>query len=231
MEMMDTWRSWPEGLPATVARLRQRLIARTLSSLTTRVPTHAQAARIFALIGVGEWWVKWAQLEPICCSRWDCLSLSSRSSTSCGWTRDPLRILWAELALNAESSDAQQRAAIQLADYGDGAQEHLRRVFGESTSDTVRMICIDGFGATWDYDSMGTLLDSIEDPSSEVRGRAAQVIAKLTGRDRRFRANGLEEERALLLRHMREDWEEIRNSPHMDELVRRLKESHEKRKK
>ena len=160
------------------------------------------ALGLLLIVGVVQWWIR---LE-----------------------RRPSPETLAEQALSAATADDRQLAAVELAAWGDVATEQLRHVFSESDSDTVRMICVEGLGAVWDYESMGAILDAVESESPDLSGKAARAVARLTGRDYRFRANGMPAERASLVKRMRSDWEEIRSSPHFEELKRRLRESHEK---
>lgn len=134
-----------------------------------------------------------------------------------------------ELALNAPSSTERARAAVQLADYGEEAKPHLRRVLADSTQEDVQAACIEGLGKLWDYESMDLLIGLVEDGYPKIRGRAAVVVTRMIGRDRRYRAGAPLEERLVWVRHVKQDWETIRTSPpsHFDELKERLRASHE----
>ena len=48
----------------------------------------------------------------------------------------------ADRALSAATPDERQLAAVELAAWGEQAVVELRRVFGESESEAVRMICV-----------------------------------------------------------------------------------------
>ena len=145
------------------------------------------------------------------------------------WVTSPSIDDLVELALNGSSVTAQTQAAIQLARYGENALEGLRRVAVQSAEPAVKAACIEGLGKLWDYDSMDLLIDLADSGEARVRGRAAQVIMRMTGRHRRFGATASESERKLLAEHMHADWEEIKNASDADrdELKRRLRESHE----
>ncbi len=133
----------------------------------------------------------------------------------------------AEVALNGPTPTERAKAAVQLADYGDEALEQLRRVLQESAEPDVQSACVEGLGKLWDYDSMDVFLDILEKGPMKVRGRAAVIVSRMTGRNRRYRVGASLMERQRWVRYMHEDWEEIRNSAHFDDLKRRLRESHE----
>jgi len=134
----------------------------------------------------------------------------------------------ANAALAKTTPTDQATAAVRLGTYGEpAAKVELRRVLRETALPDVRAACIEGLGKLWDYESMDLLLDAVEFGSPKVRGRAAVVITRMTGCDRRYRAEAPAAERQRLVRFMREDWEEIRNSPYFDDLKQRLREGHE----
>ena len=132
-----------------------------------------------------------------------------------------------QIALEGATRAEQTTAAIRLADYGGQAREQLRRLFNETNQPDVQAACIEGLGKLWDYESMDQLLNAVESGAPKVRGRAAVVISRLTGRDRRFQSDAPAAQRRRWVGFMREDWEEIRNSPYFGDLQRRLRESHD----
>ena len=75
------------------------------------------------------------------------------------------------------------------------------------------------------------LLDLTESDSEHLRGRAAQAVMRMTGRQRPYTSAASEEERRILVRHMRNDWNEIQRATPEDreELFRRLRESNERK--
>lgn len=133
----------------------------------------------------------------------------------------------AEVALHAATELERETAAVKLADYGPAATEALRRVAAQTTDPAVMGLAIEGIGKLWDYDSLDILLNAVERGPEQVRGRAAVVISRMTGRDRRYRSDDSPEDRKRQVRYMREDWQEIRQSPYFDDLKKRLRESHE----
>jgi hypothetical protein len=137
----------------------------------------------------------------------------------------------ADAALHAPTVGQQTVAAARLADYGDGSRDTLRRVFSETTQPDVQIVCVQGLAGIWDYESMDLFLDLAERGPPQVRGRAAQAVMRMTGRQRPFLSDAPEEQRRILIGHMRADWDEIkRASPEKrNELIRRLRESHEKK--
>jgi len=163
---------------------------------------------LVVIIGIGSALSRWRQVEP-------------RPSP------DEL----ARAALNAPSVDEQTAAAVKLADYGEEALAALRRVARETTEPAVKAVCLEGLAKLWDYQSMDLFLELAETGPPRVRGRAAQVAMRMTGRQRPYFASAPEAERRLLVRHMRADWDEIQNASaeDCDELKRRLRESHEQK--
>ena len=137
----------------------------------------------------------------------------------------------AELALHAPTVTEQTEAVVQLADFGEEALAALRRVLDETTQPDVQSACLEGLGRLWDYDSMERILDLAESGPPRVRGRAAQVVMRMTGRLRRYESNAPEAKRRVLVQYMRQDWDEIQRASDEDrnELKRRLRESHEKK--
>jgi len=131
----------------------------------------------------------------------------------------------ARLAL--ESVDLQERelAAVELAQLGRPATEHLRRVLAEADSPRVRAPAIRGLAAQWDYDSMPALLDALDDPSLVVRGRAGVAVARMMSVDFDFRADAPAEQRQAIVKRFREQWEWMRDSAALKRWKKRLKEA------
>jgi hypothetical protein len=129
----------------------------------------------------------------------------------------------AETASHGEDQTRRESATFQLADRGQVALPHLRRLVREGNSPEVRAAATYAVARQYDYKSMDALLDSMEDESVVVRGRAGRAVVKLLGRDRRFRASGSAEERARIIGHCRADWETIKASPHFESFKRKLR--------
>ncbi len=128
----------------------------------------------------------------------------------------------AEQAFRDDDQTVRETATFELAERGGDALPHLRRLITEAGSPEVRAAAAYALAQQFDYDSMDTLLDSMGDESVVVRGRAALAVTKLLGRDRRFRANGSEEDRARIIRHCRADWEDVQKSPHFESFKRKV---------
>jgi hypothetical protein len=135
-----------------------------------------------------------------------------------------------ELALNGPSVTEQTAAAIKLADYGEEALPGLRRVAKESKEPSVSAVSVEGLAKLWDYESMNLFLDLAENGPPQTRGRAAQTVMRMTGRQRPYAASAPAAERQILIKHMRADWEEIKAATpeDRDELKRRLREADER---
>jgi hypothetical protein len=77
---------------------------------------------------------------------------------------------------------------------------------------------------------MDMFLNLAENGPPQTRGRAAQTVMRMTGRQRPYAASAPAAERQILIKHMRADWEEIKAATpeDRDELKRRLRESDER---
>ena len=117
----------------------------------------------------------------------------------------------AQQALQADSRQKRERAAVQLASRGEESIVHLRQVLSTSESPQVRAACVEGLGRQWDYDSIEELFAALEDPSPLVRGRAGAALMRMLGRQRDFRADAPPEERQHFIRLLRGDWEEMKD--------------------
>ena len=149
------------------------------------------------------------------------------------WSREPSLTpdQLADIALNGATVDERTKAAVVLADYGEAALPSLRSVVKESDVEAVQSVCLQGLAKQWDYESMDLFLDLAETGPPRVRGRAAQVFMRMTGRQRPFQASAPEPHRSLLVSHMRADWKQIQAATpaEQEDLKRRLRESHEKK--
>jgi len=134
----------------------------------------------------------------------------------------------ARQALQAETAEEQERAAIELAQLsGPAALEQLRRVLGESRVPQVRAVCILALGAVRDYESMDLLLCALEDESLLVRGRAGVAVTRMIGRDYHFRPHESAERRAAVVKKIREYWQLMDGSPQLESYKERLRQQEE----
>lgn len=133
----------------------------------------------------------------------------------------------ARLSLEAASPEEQEEAAAQLAQLGEPAREHLRRVLQQSQVAEVRAVCLQGLGAMFDYDSMDLMIRMLGDRSVLVRGRAGAAVARMLGRDYFFRANAPPAQRAKAASKMKKDWEEMRDSVLLRNFKKELQERRE----
>ncbi len=141
---------------------------------------------------------------------------------SAGGHRSPEELV--QVALEAPDASEQEAAAAELAQLGEPARDQLRHVLAESRSPGVRAAVIQGLGKLWDYESMPSLLDAMEDPSAVVRGRAAVVVERMMSVDCGFRAADPPEARAKVVEELREQWENFRTSPIFAKWKKRLQE-------
>ena len=130
----------------------------------------------------------------------------------------------ARQALEAPSSDEQEVAAVQLAQLGRPAREHLQRVLSQSQSPQVRAACIRGLAVQWDYDSMPAMLDALDDESQWVRGRAVEAVERMMSRNFNYQSDDPADKRAAAAFRIREHWEEFRDSEILDNWKKRLQE-------
>lgn len=103
-----------------------------------------------------------------------------------------------------------QIAAVKLVECGPPAREEIRRVLRESKQPEVRAACIQGMNEQYDYQSMRTLLDLLDDPSPAVRLQAGEAVQHMLLRDFGFRevnGEGQEAQRQALVAQMRAEWD------------------------
>jgi hypothetical protein len=131
----------------------------------------------------------------------------------------------ARLALEADSPEEREKAAIQLTDAeGLEALEHLRRVATESKDANVRAVCIREIGDRCDYESMDLLLAALDDESPLVRARAAKAVAPIIGREYPYRFNAPKAERQPTIDAIRACWEQMKGSEPMMEGLKKLRD-------
>jgi HEAT repeat protein len=137
----------------------------------------------------------------------------------------------AQEALSGSTVEDRAKAAVGLENCGYKAHEELRRVLQESDTAEVRAACIRGLGAIEDYDSMELMMDLLEDESLIVRGTAGSAVTSMlvmaSGVQTRFKADGTEEERRQAAETLREEWEQLRESPLLNRYRRKLQKDRE----
>jgi HEAT repeat protein len=125
-----------------------------------------------------------------------------------------------ELALHGGGPAEQEQAATRLealagkapgTESRNAVQPYLVRMLNESDNPGVRAAAMRGLATIWDYECMPKILDSLEDPSLQVRQTAARVVAKLTEFDPRFDANAPNEQRAETVKKMRDAWKRFQD--------------------
>jgi hypothetical protein len=104
-------------------------------------------------------------------------------------------------ALDASvSPDQRVKAALQLTEHGAKAQSQMRKVLAESKDSDVRAAAVQGLTKAGDWKDVPQLIKALDDPSSWVRGRAAQAAMRHMGTKFDFDANGSPEERAAAIK-------------------------------
>ena len=85
-------------------------------------------------------------------------------------------------------------------------------------------LCLKHAGADFDYDSMDLLLDALEDPSPQVRARAAVFVRKMLGRSFPLGSNDSDQRRKQMIKGMRAEWERLKGSSGLEDFKQRLKQ-------
>jgi HEAT repeat protein len=114
----------------------------------------------------------------------------------------------ADLAMNAPTVEERQAAANELSKCGEEQIEAFRRIFLESDTPEVRAVMAQSLGKCRDIDSLGELIDAMEDPSPLVRGRAGAVVQEMVGMDMSFDAEGPPAERQKIVAFCRRFWKD-----------------------
>ncbi len=129
----------------------------------------------------------------------------------------------ADTALMADDPQQRESAAAQLIRHGGLARNELRRVLVESDTPEVRAACIQSLAALQDYESMGAMLDALEDSSAMVRARAGQAVDRLLGANYGFRYSDPPAQRAAQVKFLRKEWEQYQDSEVFRQYIERLK--------
>jgi hypothetical protein len=129
--------------------------------------------------------------------------------------RPPTADELAQAALQADSAEKRELAAVELSQSGKPAREQIVRVLTESKEPVVRAACLRGLADQWAYRQMSLLLDALDDESPLVRaqaGEAVQLLLKVDNVNYRFDANAPPVERQKMVKRLRERWKEFPES-------------------
>lgn len=119
----------------------------------------------------------------------------------------------AEQAVSANDSQQRNAAAAQLAVIADRNElPRIREVYQQSSDPAVRATLVQSMGRLYDYTSMDSLLQAMDDPSPLVRARANAAVVRMIGLDGHFDANGPIADRRRIIGFYRVQWEAMRNS-------------------
>ena len=132
----------------------------------------------------------------------------------------------ARTALQADSAAEREMAVARLSEFGEGATKHLKRVLAEGNSPAVRAIAIQGLARQWDYDSMDTVIDALDDDDPLVRGRAGRAVEKMLGMRFDLRYDAPVEEREVKIKLVRAAWQEMKTSEVFENWKQRLAQRH-----
>jgi hypothetical protein len=126
----------------------------------------------------------------------------------------------AQAALEADTPEDRELAAVTLSQLGKPAREQLLRVLGESPQPEVRAVCIRGLGEQWYYGCVPLLLDTLDDDSLLVREQAGEAVQHLLRADYGYRAAAPLAERRDVTRRLRAWWEKFQRSQMLMEFAR-----------
>jgi hypothetical protein len=121
----------------------------------------------------------------------------------------------ARAALQANSAEERELAAVGLSQLGKPAREHIVRVCTESSDPEVRAACLRGLADQWAYRQMPLLLDALDDESPLVRaqaGEAVQLLLKVDNVNYHFDAGAPPPERQKMVKRLRGRWKEFPES-------------------
>jgi hypothetical protein len=118
----------------------------------------------------------------------------------------------AQAALQADSAEKRELAAIELSHSGKPARAQIVRVFTESQDPEVRVACLRGLADQWAYRQMDLMLDALDDPSPLVRAQAGESVQLLLKVDYGFNAAAPPEQRQEVVERLRERWRDFPNS-------------------
>ncbi len=124
----------------------------------------------------------------------------------------------ARLALEGDSPEVQEKAAARLEALGgrlpktgtrNAAQPLLSRLLAESRNPGVRAASMRGLAGIWDYQSVPTMLDLLDDESSQVRQAAATSVQALMSAEIKFDASAAPADRRAAAKRLREMWRDF----------------------
>jgi hypothetical protein len=130
----------------------------------------------------------------------------------------------AELALTADSPDERDKAAAELIMWGDVAIPQMRQVLDQSKTPEVRAAMIQGLAQQWDFDSMPTFLDAMDDESLVVRSRAGGAVQRLLQGDYGYRADDPPKTRERAVKSSRREWDMLRDDARLKWFKEQLKQ-------
>ena len=115
----------------------------------------------------------------------------------------------ADAALGHSTDSDRQAAADRLVSYGAQAESAMARVLIETDDVETKRRMIDGLVAARAYDSVPTVIDTLEDASPEVRARASEALITMLHIRVRYDPNGPEAERAAATARYRDYYDRL----------------------
>ena len=132
--------------------------------------------------------------------------VASRAVHAVAISQLPERVQHVRQAMSDQRAEVREAAAAATGACGSQADvQTLTGVLTSREEPQVRAAAAQSLGQLLAYDSLPALIDALEDPDEEVRGRAgAAVRALLANRDMGFRADDPPERRAEAIRRIRQ---------------------------
>jgi HEAT repeat protein len=115
-------------------------------------------------------------------------------------------------AEDAPTGTEREKAVLDLATTGPSAEDQLRRLLVESKKPEVRAAAIEGLNSLSAWNSMPQILQALEDPSVQVRGRAGAAATRMLGIDFLYRAEDPPEQRAKAVKGMRSCYSQMQKA-------------------
>ena len=126
------------------------------------------------------------------------------------------------VALSTASDDERQLAAAELADWGEDAKPHMRRVLKQTKTAAVKANVIGGLAQIYDYESMEDLLAGLADDSDLVRNRSGAAVERMLGRRMGLRSRVPPDVWAKKIEAVRKEWESLKGTPLLEDFKQRL---------
>ncbi len=116
----------------------------------------------------------------------------------------------AKRALEGDSPEIREQAALDLARSGEEARPHLREVLRKTKDPVVKAGVMGGLMRLQDVPSLPLMIEAVQDPDPNVRGRAVAAVGKIIGIRYPFSSEATTQDRISLMGHMRKAYEKLK---------------------